>query len=130
MREYKFKGFSKSKNAWIIGFGVKEIRVKEENIAILCTDKGYEQVYPNSVGQYTGRKDINGQDIYERDLVRLDIDLMSDLKLISSLITPDSVFCGEVKFYDGSFYINNGMEDCLLFQEINQIEIIGSSFIQ
>ena len=129
MREYKFKGFSKSKNAWIIGFGAKEIKVKEENTAILCTNKGYEQVYPNSVGQYTGRKDINGQDIYERDLVRLDIDSMSDLNLIFSSITPDSVFYGEVKFYDGSFYIDNGMEACLLFQEINQIEIVGSSFI-
>lgn len=69
--------------------------------------------------QYTEQNDINGNEIYESHLVHQ----------VSVLIgSPDIDFTGEVKFYDGSWWIDNGQDAVLLFNEACENEILGYKF--
>ncbi len=72
MREIKFRGRShdnegKIEGEWIYGFlaGPDQIMVWNENKA---TGQMF-QVYPETIGQFTGIKDENGKGIYDGDTI-------------------------------------------------------------
>ncbi len=67
MRQIKFRGLRTDGKGWVYG----DLMCNWTDPQILSELDGNEyKVIPESVGQFTGRQDINGIDIYEGDNVK------------------------------------------------------------
>lgn len=79
MRDYRFKGYDTKYHEWRFGgfvcmkdyYGkpvIKPMIIEDDEVEDYDLGYSYE-VDPDSVCQFVGRKDVDGQDIYEHDLI-------------------------------------------------------------
>ena len=138
MKEIKFRGKRVDNGEWVYGSLVIQKYNKINKYYIIdsgfisCEFAFFEEVNPETVGQFVGLKDSKGIEIYERDIVRF----LDDMRYVVS--KEKEYLVGEVRDIDGAFWCYYKDEENLTrlvsvmvdywAEELkeNQCEIIGN----
>ncbi|MFJ7736420.1 YopX family protein [Lysinibacillus sp. NPDC097287] len=129
MREIEIRGYAVEElvgDQWVYGTGVHTTKFTKEfaeevgkpGETFIFTESGWIEVYPESVGEYTGLKDKNSKVIYEGDVVKVEIPVVS--------VNED--FIGQVKMFEGRWWVDNGHDAIPLWSEVNEIAVLGNIY--
>lgn len=113
MREIKFRGKDVFTGKWAYGDLVHNKKITATDLVDRTMVGGYE-VDPDTVGQFTGLCDCEGNEIFEGDIVK----------------SESAGFCGVVKYTDTAYTIFLGeMNGALLISlQTCALEVIGNMF--
>jgi uncharacterized phage protein (TIGR01671 family) len=100
MREILFRGKRTDNGKWIEGMPCSDLKGGVDAIQSNLGG-GIFDIYPESLGQYTGLTDKNGIKVFEGDIVRLDEDVKMAFRVSD----------GEVMYCRGGFHV--GTSDLL-----------------
>lgn len=126
MRTIKFRGKIKNdpsyrptnfgKGVWVVGLVSKRPCIDEiyANKFYIHTGENEFEVDPETIGQFTGLKDKNGNEIYEDDIV----------KTVNNYVIPSMECTGIVEFKRGAFRLNG--EQLINAVEFHKAEVIGN----
>ena len=127
MREILFRGNRKDNGEWFEGCLLYDEENNEAFIAKHFEDKSgyFNEVIPETVGQYTGLIDKNGKKIFEGDIVLFEDECPSNYEYHDCT----EMRCGAIEYGDNCFYITNRiavtMED-LIYDGKLDVEVIGN----
>ena len=120
MREIKFRAKPIEMEDWVYGFGVMTVEYVDGSFSYhLYSNGGDYVVDPETVGQYPEIKDKNGVEIFEGDIV---------IREIFARGAYNEDFIGEVKMYEGRWWIDNGNDAVPLWTEIEELSILGNIY--
>lgn len=114
MRNFKFRAFDKTENKFWY-FTLQEILERRMSYR----DSWDIEIMQGKKMQYTGINDSFGKEIYEADIVNVVDPLVGGRK---------ENFIGIVEFDEGCWWVDNSREAIKLFDECNDIEVIGNIY--
>ena len=106
MRDILFRGKRLDNGKWVYGYYVHQYKADEIYLPEPDED-GFESrhISPETVGQYTGLKDNNGNRIFEGDIVDYEDEAPGQYEYHDSLF----INRGVIKYSEGSFYFTNAV---------------------
>lgn len=123
MRTIKFKGKSVDSSEWIEGYYYKECDntyiIEDRQKNSMLNRNGAVLVDPSTVCQFTGMKDIEGNEVYEGDI--LDGQLNGEVVFTSGTFALHPIDCKEKEVFAPLYYfsLGNGTLD---------LKVIGNKF--
>jgi uncharacterized phage protein (TIGR01671 family) len=115
MRTIKFRGKWLYNDEWVYGYLLK--RCDKTEIYNVNSDGSlfWANVYPQTVGQFTGRHDKNGKEIYEGDIIQNE-----DTGLVGSVVYINESFALDLGKTYGALYFFS--------LETNMCQVIGNIY--
>lgn len=129
MREIMFRGKRIDNGEWVYGYYGELTDGEITNSYIMTNTFSFTPnkyiyftdnlVKSETVGQYTEVKDKKGVEIFEGDIIIREIYVSG---------TRNEDFMGEVKMYEGRWWIDNGQDAVPLWTEIEELSILGNIY--